>query len=259
MKIKLGILALVLALASPAMFAAPKKDKKAKAEKKEKVIDAAKLLADAEFIRNPQEDYGTTVKIEDVDKSKKSTSSYYTSVKGRDKALVKFTEPTTEIGKRVLMIDNDMWVYVPTAKKPLRISPRQKLAGNAAYGDVARLNYTGNYTATYKGEDNLEKTPVYVLDLVAIEGRPVTYDKVEYWVEKKTKKPLRALYKTISGKVIREGAYSDYKDVFGVQRPTKIVITDMIDTKHQTTLSFGDPTKEKLSDVMFQVQNLGKE
>ena len=117
------------------------------------------LLSQAEKIRNPQTDYSVTVELKE--KNKTSTRVFKTMIKGRDKALVEFMKPSTDAGKKVLMVGHNMWIHMPRAAKPIRISPRQKLAGNAAYGDIARLNFIGNYkptlkkTETFKGAKSL--------------------------------------------------------------------------------------------------------
>lgn len=221
--------------------------------------DAAKLMEAAEHIRNPPDTYATTVLLEDKTKGKTLNNRYETFVKGRDKALVKFLEPAADVGTRVLFVDNDMWIFIPSTAKPVRVSPRQKLAGNAAYGDVTRLNFVGNYTAKYLREDKFEKTAVHVLDLTAIKDRPVTYDRIEYWVDKANNRPVRMLYKTATEKVIREGTFDDFKPLFGVDRPNKFVITDALDKSHVTTLTFKDTKKRTFADAVFQKQNLGRD
>lgn len=235
---------LMVAMVAPGVYAAP---------------DAAKLMEAAEFIRNPPETYATNVYLEDSAKGKVTKNRYETYCKGRDKALVKFLEPAADVGTRVLFVENDMWIYIPSTAKPVRVSPRQKLAGNAAYGDVTRLNFVGNYTAKYLREDKYEKRPVHVLDLTAIKDRPVTYDRIEYWIDKANNRPVRMLYKTMTEKVVREGFFEDFQPLFGVERPNKFIITDALDKSHVTTLVFKDTKKRTFADAVFQKQNLGRD
>ncbi len=251
-----GLLCLVLPVAVNAQAG---KTKPAQAEKVAATPDANKLMAAAEHIRNPSETYATDVFLEDQVKGKTTKSRYETYCKGRDKALVKFMEPAVDVGTRVLFVDNDMWIYIPTTAKPVRVSPRQKLAGNAAYGDVTRLNFVGNYTAEYLRADTYEKRAAHVLDLTAIKDRPVTYDKIEYWIDKENNRPLRMLYKTMTGKIVRESYFDDYKSLFGVMRPNKFIIVDALDKSHVTTLVFKNTKQRQFADVIFQKQNLGRE
>jgi hypothetical protein len=246
---KTWIFAACLATCSFPAFGAGKKNK----------INANDLVRKAEEIRNPQKDYKSSIKLIDNKKGKLDERTYETMIKGRDKALIKFLTPQSEKGTKVLMVDADMWVYVPSTAKPIRISPRQRIAGNAAYGDVARLNFTENYEATYVRDDKLNGKVARVLDLKAIEGKLVTYDHVEYWIEKKTNKPLKAVYMTDSGKVIREAEFKTFKKVLGIDRPTEMFLTDKLTKNHTTKIIFEDSTEIDVPDLLFQKQNLNRD
>ncbi len=221
-------------------------------------IDAAKILEKAEAIRNPTEDYSVDVDLVDSKEGKVDLRSYETMIKGRDKALVKFVKPESESGTRVLMTGPDMYVYVPTSAKPVRISANQKLTGNAAYGDVARLSFVGNYSAKLRSTEKNGGKEVHVLELSSIPDRPVTYDKIEYWVDAKTFRPVKAVYMTQSGKAIREGTFEDFGEVLGVQRPKTFVLKNLLRSDHVTRLKFKNPRQKSFPDLMFEKQNLGR-
>ena len=38
------------------------------------------------------------------------------------------------------MLGDDMWVYLPDTSRPIRITPLERLSGDASNGDVARTN-----------------------------------------------------------------------------------------------------------------------
>lgn len=241
-------------------FAAPKTAKPAiKASAQPAAMtDPVTILEKTEFIRNPPDDYSVHVDLSDDKNGKIDLRAYETLLKGRDKALVKFLTPATEVGTRVLMVAQDMWVFIPSSAKPVRISAQQKLTGNAAYGDIARLSFVGNYTPKLLRQDKLDGKEAYVLELTSIEGRPVTYDRLEHWVAVENFHPLKTLYKTSSGKQIRESSYSDYEQVFGTERPTKIVLINSLQSANVTTLKFKDAKKQDLPDLLFEKQNLSR-
>lgn len=220
---------------------------------------AEDLLKAAEFIRNPQTDYRVIVGLKDEKGGKKDIRTYQSEIKGRDKALIRFLSPKVDEGTKVLMVEQEMWIYLPSTAKPVRISPSQKLSGNAAYGDVARLNFTGNYRAKLKGKQDYHGKPAYVLDLQAIEGRPVTYDRIEYWIDVASKRPLKALYSTSAGKILREGYFERFAPVLGVERPTLFRLVDHIEPDHVTTLVFKNTQKASLPEIAFERQNLSRD
>ncbi len=63
-------------------------------------------------------------------------------------SLADFLAPANVKGQKMLMIDRNMWFAKPGLSKPVPISPRQKLLGGAANGDIASTNYAGDYKIT---------------------------------------------------------------------------------------------------------------
>jgi outer membrane lipoprotein-sorting protein len=222
------------------------------------VTDASLILKQAEYIRNPTGDYKTSVVLVDEEAGKKQKSTYEVLLRGSDRALVRFLTPEVDRGTKVLMVDSDMWVFVPSAAKPLRVPARQKLTGNASYGDITRLSFVENYQPKLIKQENFGKSLAYVLELTPIEGRAVTYDKIDYWIDAKSRRPLKTAYKTSSGKILKEGSFDKYQNVFGVQRPTEFIIKDYFKKNHVTRIFFLNPKKAKLTEAMFEKQNIDR-
>jgi outer membrane lipoprotein-sorting protein len=222
-----------------------------------KTNSAEFYLEKAENIRNPVDDYVVQVELIDKKSGESEERQYEVFIQGMDKALVKYLTPKSEVGTSILMLGSDMWVKTPGSKKPIRISPQQKLTGNAAYGDITRLTFIGNYQATLLREDKFENQDTVVLKLNSIDGRPVTYDLVEYWIDKKIFRPLKTVYMTQSGKAVREGTYTDYQSVFGIQRPTTFILKNLLSADHVTTIKYKTPVKKSHPAMIFEKQNLG--
>jgi hypothetical protein len=224
-------------------------------------VNAKELVAQSEKIRNPKVSHSSKVTVVDHLPGKKEddTRVYESNANGHDAGLVKFITPASDLGKKLLIKADDMWVFIPTSANPIRISPRQKLTGNAAYGDIASIDYTLSYDPKFLRADKFEKYDAYVLELTAIKGKLVTYDKIEYWIDQKTKRPLKAHFMTDSGKVLRVCYYRDYKNIMGVERPTKLVIENYLNKGHETTLVFSDFKQMTFSSLAFKKENLGRD
>ena len=72
----------------------------------------------------------------------------------------------------------------------MRISPQQRLIGQAAIGDVLTVNFAIDYTAKLVGEEThpgrtRKSRACWHLDMKAANDRAI-YSRVEYWVEKST-------------------------------------------------------------------------
>jgi len=61
--------------------------------------------------------------------------------------LVRYVLPSRDAGKMVLMNGSNMWFYDPSSKASVRISPQQRLLGQASNGDVATVNLAKDYAA----------------------------------------------------------------------------------------------------------------
>jgi len=223
-------------------------------------VDADKLVAEAEKIRSPSGSYRTKVVVTDMLAGKPSDLRTYESyANGEEAGLVKFITPASDLGKKLLIRDDNMWIYIPTSANPIRISPRQKLTGNAAYGDIASISYVRNYEARFIRKDKFNDAAAYVLDLMARPGKLVTYDKIEYWIDAQTHRPLQAHFMTKSGKILRACGYSDYAEIQGRQRPTKLTIVNHLDKGHQTTIAYSDFKEMKFPALMFKKESLGRD
>ncbi len=107
-----------------------------------------------------------------------------------------------EKGRAVLLRGDDMWLILPGAKHPLKVTPQQRLLGPAAGGDVARTRFREDYRVEGLAEEAFEGRPCWRLDLVA--RRPVLSARtVRLWVARNDGAPLRAEFHLASGKLAR--------------------------------------------------------
>ncbi|MFO1518863.1 MAG: outer membrane lipoprotein-sorting protein [bacterium] len=213
--------------------------------------DPGEIVAKADRIRTPQGAYEFEASITNFDGGDKKTESQYrVYVKDLEHSLVEFTSPAGEKGKSILMLGDDLWIYLPNVKKPVRIPLHERLIGNVSNGDMARANFAGDYTAVLTGEENVDGKACYLLDLTA-KSPSKTYNKIKYWVSKSDFRPVKAEYFTVSGRSLKTATFEDFKEMAGGMRPMKLVFQDSIDKNKKSVLTFGAMTKKKLDDGMF--------
>ncbi|MCX7633375.1 MAG: outer membrane lipoprotein-sorting protein, partial [Turneriella sp.] len=174
-----------------------------------------------------------------------------TYIKDRTTSVVKFTDPPRERGKAMLMINDDLWMYIPGSKRTFRISPQQRLMGEVSNADVARVNFAGDYNATLlKKSETVEGHTCYVLELTA--KTKVSYHKIHYWVEHGTYRPIKATFFAISGKPLKYATYTGYKNVAGMLRPTVVQITDGIKPDWKSEIRYTSMATTTFPDSLFQ-------
>lgn len=164
--------------------------------------------------------------------------------------------PAKYRGNKILMLNTSMWFYKPGLSKPIPISQRQKLMGEAAYGDIASTNYAENYAATRLPDEVVEGDPCYVFDLKAKEDK-LTYDRITYWVSKQSQTGVKADYFTVSGKKFKSATmdYDNSVKVGGEARPflSRITMRNELMNGSVTHLNLRNPRLEPIPDYVFDL------
>jgi outer membrane lipoprotein-sorting protein len=215
--------------------------------------DPAALLRKVDEYRNPFDSFSIDVKLTSYTKSGSEVSRYHVSGKGSDRSLVEFTYPQSERGKSLLMLRDAMWIYMPDTSRPIRISPLQRLAGQASNGDVARTSFTIDYNPQSVAEDG----EAYVIDLVA-KDPAVAYNRVKLWVDKTTYQPLRADFYVVSGKLIKRAWYREYGEMAGHRVVKMVEIEDLLRPGNRTVMRYAALQAKDNPDRMFVKESMGR-
>ena len=155
------------------------------------VPDAEALLKRSDAYRNGWPSYVLRVKITHYESGKADEDKLYeVSQKGTERTYVEFLSPR-EKGEHLLMLGDDMWVYLPDTSRPVRITPLERLNGDASNGDVARTNFSVDYSAVYLRTEKIGAENCYVLDLTA-KRKGSTYQRILYWLRVEDARPVRA-------------------------------------------------------------------
>jgi len=217
-------------------------------------LTAEEIIQQADAVRSPAgqgQDFVWTVTITNMTAGKPTETNGY-EVFGKDfgKVLVKFVAPPRDIGRSLLALDRDLWIYLPSAGKPVRIPMSQRLVGQVANGDIARVNYAGDYHAELVGDETVNGQPCYVLTLTA-NSKEVTYASIKYWVAKESFRPAKAEFYTLSGKLLKTGHWDNDQTVNGGLRPTRLTLVDGIKTDARSILDYSNFHLQDLPDKMF--------
>lgn len=173
-------------------------------------------------------------------------------------SLAEVLEPANSKGAKMLQVDRNMWMTKPGLRKPVAISPRQRLTGQASIGDIAATNYAKDYTAQLIKEESIGEELCVVLELTA-NTKQTTYDRITYWISKSRGVALRADFLTPSGKLMKSARfeYSNSASSGGRAFPfiSRMVITDAL-SDAQTTLQYSNIKVQPIAAAEFDVANL---
>lgn len=210
------------------------------------------VLKKSENFRGFNEPFTMSVKIENfLGKERKESTMFNVAVKSNTTSLAEQTEPSAARGRKLLMIENDMWLHTPDIKKAIRISLEQKLTGETANGDIAKTNFYGDY------EPNIiEKNDQHIKMEMVAKVSGTTYKKIIYYVHPKTFVPIKAEFLAVSGKLLKTAVYGKIKNMAGKEMVTEVIISDGLQKNKMSRLTYMQMKKAKLDDALFNRSSL---
>jgi outer membrane lipoprotein-sorting protein len=219
---------------------------------------ARDILEKSDQIRFPRESFqvdvniNTTAPDQPVDMHKFRVLS-----KGNENSVVMTTEPASERGQILLMKGRDLWIFMPSVSQPIRLSLSQRLTGQVANGDLARANFTGDYTPTILRTDVSDGEKYWVLELLGVD-RSVTYHKVLFWVRQSNFWPYRAEFYSLSNRLLKTSRYENFEMILGKLRPTRLIMKDALHKDEESVLEYSGMKLRDLPDKIFTKDYLKK-
>jgi outer membrane lipoprotein-sorting protein len=212
--------------------------------------NAEALLKRSDAYRNGWPSYVLRVKITNYESGRSDEESLYqVSQKGTEKSYIEFLSPR-EKGQHLLMLGDDMWIYLPDTSRPIRITPLERLSGNASNGDVARTNYIVDYAPIYLRTEKVGIDNCYVLDLTA-KRKGATYQRILYWLRVEDARPVRAEYYLTSGKHIKSATFDEYASIGGRSQLIHMTLYDEIRHNSHSVLEYSGIAPRNLPDKLF--------
>ena len=222
---------------------------------------AEEILAASDTIRNPGRPFSVTVTLTEFQAGKQVDTSTLVSYSreqpdGQFASLIRFVLPARDAGKLMLKNGNDLWFYDPVAKASVRLSPQQRLLGQASNGDVATVNFAKDYRVKLVGQEEVQdgerrKRNAYKLAMTAA-APDVTYASIEMWVDTENSRPLKARFFAESTRLLKTAYYRRYQPQLGLDRPTETVIIDGLNPQSVTLMRFSDYAARTIPDTWLQ-------
>jgi hypothetical protein len=212
--------------------------------------DAQAILAASDAVRNPGKPFGVTVTLleyRNKNQTDGNTLTVYSKAEtnnGQFRSLIRFVAPARDTDKLMLKNGNDLWFYDPSSKASIRISPQQRLLGQASNGDVVTVNLAKDYKATLSGEEDVvdgdrQTRHCYKLALAGVSA-DVTYDRIEMWIDTSNSRPVKGRFYTESGRLLKSAYYRKFLPELGGERPTETIIIDGLDPNWVTIMRYSD-------------------
>ena len=225
--------------------------------------DAATLLKNADRYRSGQDNLQieTQVSVFNRDGSVDKERRYTVFSQSGHKSLVLMRSPA-EAGQKVLMLGDDFWLLLPGSQRPVRITPSQKLLGDASTGDIATLSWADDYQGQLVGEEpcpgDEAKKPATCLHLsLQATRKGVSYQRIELWMGKQRHEPVAADLYVQSDKLAKQARFLIDKSAPNLV--AEMVLLDKLSTHKETRVRYlgrqGRSVPENWLNPMFLARN----
>jgi hypothetical protein len=168
-------------------------------------VPALLKAADHWRLSNDSMQVETQVQVFNKDGSPDKERRYTVFSQPGHRSLVLMRSPA-EAGQKVLMLGDDFWLLMPSSQRPLRITPMQKLLGDASTGDIATLSWAEDYSGTLVGEEPCGPQTCQHLSLQALR-KGVSYQRIELWIGKQHHEPVKADLFVQSDKLAKQAEF----------------------------------------------------
>jgi outer membrane lipoprotein-sorting protein len=182
--------------------------------------------------------------------------------KGRDLALTLVTEPAKEKGQTFLKRGNEMWNYIPSIGRLVKLPPSMMSQGwmGSDYTNDDILNESSlviDYTQELIGTEDFNGNKCYKINLIPLEESNIVWGKIVTWVSTEDFLFLKSEYFDEDQTLVRTETAGDIKNMDGRKIPTRLEIIPADEPKNRTILLIQSMDFDvKIEDGFFSQQNM---
>ena len=179
------------------------------------------------------------------------------------RTFIRILEPAKEAGIASLRIGAEMWNYLPTVERTIKIPPSMMLQpwmGSDFTNDdlVKESSMVDDYTHRITGTDSAG-APSYIIEAIPKPDAAVVWGRVVFRIRKADFLPVRVEFYDERGAVVRVLTYSEIKPIGGRTIPTKWEMRPVAKPGNVTTIVLERATfNAAIGAEVFTQRNLTK-
>lgn len=171
-------------------------------------------------------------------------------VRERAQTFIRVTAPPKDKGFGTLRLGDNMWNYVPTVERTIKIPPSMMLqpwlGSDFSNDDLAlESSIVNDYDHRILHVEPMEGSAAYKIELLPHSAAPVTWGTLIYWVRQADFVPLREEFLNERGELIKTLVFSDIRVMHDRTIPTRWTMTSRTRQGRSTVL--------ELLDVQYNV------
>jgi outer membrane lipoprotein-sorting protein len=181
---------------------------------------------------------------------------------GNEYSMIYITTPAKEEGQVFLKRENQMWNWVPTIERMIKIPPSmmmQSWMGSDFTNDdlVNASSLVEDYNNELLGEDTIRSFDCYKIKLIPKTDAPVVWGKIIMWVSKEKYHWLRGEYYDEEGNLVNTEIMKDIKKMDDREIPTRLEMLPADEKGHKTVLVFEKiDFNINITESFFSQQNM---
>lgn len=172
----------------------------------------------------------------------KRSMSMKSWTKGTELSLVLVTAPAKDKGSASLKRDREMWNWVPSIERVIKIAPSmlsQSWMGSDFTNDdlINQSSIVVDYQHKLIRDDTFDDDPVWVIDAIAKPEAPVVWSRVTLWISKETHLQRKVEFFDEFEDLVNVLETFDIKEMGGRMLPTKMEMSPVDKPGHKTVFS----------------------
>jgi outer membrane lipoprotein-sorting protein len=182
--------------------------------------------------------------------------------KGNDYSLIYITAPAKEKGQVFLKRQKDMWNWVPSIERLIKIPPSmmmQSWMGSDFTNDdlVRESSVVLDYTHKLLGKEKVREYDCYKVELIPLPDAPVTWGKVIVWITTIGFNQWKAEYYDEDQQLVNEMNAFDIRRMGDRDIPTRLEVVPANKKGHKTILETKSIVyNQPIDDDFFSQQNM---
>lgn len=183
---------------------------------------------------------------------------------GNHYSLIYITAPAKEKGQVFLKRNKEMWNWVPTIERMIKIPPSmmmQSWMGSDFTNDdlVRESSLAKDYTHKLLGEEIMAGYDSYKIELIPNDDAPVVWGKIVMWVSKTDYLWLKGEYFDEDGVLVNTEILTDIKQMGNRKMPTRLEMIPADKPGQKTIMIFKNIEFDvKIDESFFSQQNMKK-
>lgn len=182
--------------------------------------------------------------------------------KGSDYSMIYITAPASDKGQVFLKREIEMWNWIPTINRMMKIPPSMMNQGwmgsDFTNDDLVKMNsLIKDYSHKILRKETVAGLSCSVIQLIPLPDAPVVWGKIEMWISEKDFFQMKAVYYDEDMEGVTQMTASEIKNVGNRIIPSKLVMIPLTKKNQKTVMIIKEQTFDiKLEESFFSQQNM---